>query len=31
LAVLPEFIKEVKSRGYNIIPLDKLLHLTPYA
>jgi peptidoglycan-N-acetylglucosamine deacetylase len=31
LNVLPEFIKEVKSKGYQIIPLDKLLHLTPYA
>jgi peptidoglycan-N-acetylglucosamine deacetylase len=31
LAVLPEFIKEVKNRGYNIIPLDKLLALQPYA
>ena len=29
--VLPGFIQEVKSRGYNIIPLDKLLHLSPYA
>lgn len=31
LNVLPEFIQEVKNRGYQIIPLDKLLHLTPYA
>lgn len=31
LNVLPEFIKEVKNRGYQIVPLDKLLHLTPYA
>jgi peptidoglycan/xylan/chitin deacetylase (PgdA/CDA1 family) len=31
LDVLPEFIKEVKNRGYNIIPLDKLLALQPYA
>lgn len=31
LNVLPAFIKEVKNRGYNIIPLDKLLHLNPYA
>lgn len=31
LKVLPSFIKEVKNRGYNIVPLDKLLHLTPYA
>ena len=29
--ILPEFIKEVKNRGYHIIPLDKLLHLIPYA
>lgn len=31
LNVLPEFIKEVKNNGYHIIPLDKLLHLNPYA
>jgi peptidoglycan-N-acetylglucosamine deacetylase len=31
LNVLPEFIKEVKNKGYHIIPLDKLLHLNPYA
>ncbi|MEO6254535.1 MAG: polysaccharide deacetylase family protein [Ferruginibacter sp.] len=31
LNVLPRFIKEVKKRGYNIIPLDKLLALSPYA
>ena len=31
LQVLPEFIKEVKNRGYNIIPLDKLLALKAYA
>ncbi len=31
LNVLPEFIQEVKNRGYNIIPLDKLLALQPYA
>ena len=30
LNVLPEFIKEVKKKGYNIIPLDKLLALKPY-
>jgi len=30
LNVLPEFIKEVKKRGYNIIPLDKLLALEAY-
>jgi peptidoglycan-N-acetylglucosamine deacetylase len=29
--VLPQFIREVKKRGYNIIPLDKLLALQPYA
>ena len=28
---LPAFIKEVKNKGYNIIPLDKLLLLKPYA
>jgi peptidoglycan/xylan/chitin deacetylase (PgdA/CDA1 family) len=31
LNVLPEFIQEVKNSGYAIVPLDKLLHLTPYA
>jgi len=31
LEVLPQFIKEVKNKGYQIIPLDKLLHLKPYA
>jgi peptidoglycan-N-acetylglucosamine deacetylase len=31
LDILPKFIKEVKNRGYNIIPLDKLLALQPYA
>jgi peptidoglycan/xylan/chitin deacetylase (PgdA/CDA1 family) len=31
LDMLPGFIKEVKNRGYNIIPLDKLLALQPYA
>jgi len=31
LNVLPGFIKEVKSSGYDIVPLDKLLHLKPYA
>lgn len=31
LKVLPQFIQEVKNRGYNIIPLDKLLALQPYA
>ena len=31
LHVLPEFIQEVKKRGYQIVPLDKLLHLQPYA
>jgi peptidoglycan-N-acetylglucosamine deacetylase len=31
LNVLPKFIQEVKKRGYNIIPLDKLLALQPYA
>lgn len=30
LKVLPQFIKEVKKRGYIIVPLDKLLHLQPY-
>ena len=31
LNVLPAFIKVVKNKGYQIVPLDKLLHLTPYA
>ena len=31
LNVLPQFIQEVKKRGYNIIPMDKLLALQPYA
>lgn len=31
LDILPEFIQEVKKRGYRIIPLDKLLALPPYA
>ncbi len=31
LEVLPEFITEVKNRGFDIVPLDKLLHLKPYA
>lgn len=31
LNVLPQFIQEVKKRGYNIKPLDKLLALQPYA
>lgn len=29
--VLPKFIQEVKKRGYEIIPLDKLLALNAYA
>ena len=31
LQVLPLFFKEVKNQGYHIVPLDKLLHLSPYA
>lgn len=31
LDILPAFIQEVKNRGYAIVPLDKLLHLKPYA
>jgi len=31
LSILPEFIRIVKTMGYNIIPLDKMLHLKPYA
>ena len=30
LDVLPKFIREVKKRGYNIMPLDKLLDLQRY-
>ncbi len=30
LDILPDFIQEVKNRGYHIIPLDKLLALQPY-
>jgi peptidoglycan/xylan/chitin deacetylase (PgdA/CDA1 family) len=29
--ILPAFIKEVKNRGYHIVPLDKLLALNSYA
>jgi peptidoglycan/xylan/chitin deacetylase (PgdA/CDA1 family) len=31
LHILPQFIQEVKKREYNIVPLDKLLALQPYA
>ena len=31
LRILPDFIQEVKKRGYNIVPLDKLLDLQAYA
>jgi len=31
LHVLPDFIREVKNRGYQIVPLDKMLHLEAYA
>jgi peptidoglycan/xylan/chitin deacetylase (PgdA/CDA1 family) len=30
LKVLPAFIQEVKKRGYQVTPLDKLLDLRPY-
>jgi peptidoglycan/xylan/chitin deacetylase (PgdA/CDA1 family) len=30
LDALPAFIKEVKNKGYQIVPLDKLLLLKPY-
>jgi len=30
LGVLPAFLQEVKKRGYQISPLDKLLHLKAY-
>ncbi|MES2774198.1 MAG: polysaccharide deacetylase family protein [Bacteroidota bacterium] len=29
--LLPRFIEEVKKKGYQIVPLHKLLHLQPYA
>ncbi len=31
LNVLPEFINAVKNKGYRVVPLDKMLHLEPYA
>ena len=31
LNILSSFIREVKNRGYQVVPLDKLLHLKPYA
>ena len=31
LNILPLFIEEVKKKGYQVVPLDKLLHLKPYA
>lgn len=31
LDILPQFIKEVKKRGYNIVPLVKMLDLQAYA
>ena len=31
LNVLPSFLEEVKKRGYQVVPLDKLLHLKSYA
>ncbi|MEO6220778.1 MAG: polysaccharide deacetylase family protein [Ginsengibacter sp.] len=31
LNVLQEFINVVKNKGYRVVPLDKLLHLEPYA
>ena len=31
LNILPSFIEEVKKKGYQVVPLDKLLHLKPYA
>ncbi len=30
LKILPEFLKEVKKRGFHIIPLDKFLNLKAY-
>jgi peptidoglycan-N-acetylglucosamine deacetylase len=31
LSILPDFIQEVKKRGFQISPLDKMLALQPYA
>jgi peptidoglycan-N-acetylglucosamine deacetylase len=31
LAILPSFIKWVRESGYEIVRLDKMLHLKPYA
>jgi peptidoglycan/xylan/chitin deacetylase (PgdA/CDA1 family) len=31
ISILPAFIEKVKSRGYEIVGLDKLLNITPYA
>ncbi len=31
LSVLPDFIRWVKENGYEIVRLDKMLHLKPYA
>jgi peptidoglycan/xylan/chitin deacetylase (PgdA/CDA1 family) len=31
LAILPEFIRQVKEKGYEIVRLDKMLHLQAYA
>ncbi|MFV0604376.1 MAG: polysaccharide deacetylase family protein [Niabella sp.] len=29
--ILPDFLQYIKEQGYVIVPLDKLLHLQPYA
>jgi peptidoglycan/xylan/chitin deacetylase (PgdA/CDA1 family) len=31
LAILPKFLRHVRENGYEIVRLDKMLHLTPYA
>lgn len=31
VTMLPSFIQDVKARGYEIVPLDKLVNLQPYA
>ena len=31
LDMLPEFIQQVRQKGYEIVRLDKLLNLEPYA
>ena len=30
-AILPELITQIKSKGFNIVRLDKMLNIAPYA